>query len=192
MWGGGLDLEWLEHLDAEGNRTNIPTEKRIVGNPVGPYAGLNVCDPQPGFEYQWMLNPSRPGANPADSLAIHVIGGVVVTSEDPEFAAFKKLEGMGAGALDTSTLYKELVLVKIPEEMQARRRQENLEKNARMLRKDPADSFVAGTSALESERYSGRGPTRFALRGHQTEFTHGLDTAEVSLPDSGIVKTENE
>ncbi len=187
-----MDREWMEPLDAEGNRMNLPIEERVVGNHVGPYAGLNICDPQPGFDYQWMLNPSRPNANPSDGLAIHAIGGQVVLDGDPEFAAFKKLEGMTNSALDTSTLYKELVLVRIPEERQAQRRQENLEENARRLRRDPADVFVSGTSHLESEQYSGRGPTRFALRGHQTEFTHDRDTVEVSLPDSGIVKTENE
>lgn len=192
MLGGGADREWLEPLDYEGNRTNLPIEERVVGCHVGPYAGLNVCDPQPGFEYQWCLNPSRSGAGPADAMAIHAIGGQVVTMDDPEFAAYQKLEGMGNAPLDMSTIYKELVLVRIPSERQAQRRQENLEKNAKMLRRGPAESFVAGASAAEqSARYNERGPTRFAMRGHQTEFTHDRDTIEVSIPDSGIVRTEN-
>ena len=192
MLGGGADREWLEPLDAEGNRTDLPIEERVVGSHTGAFAGLNVCDPQPGFEYQWCLNPSRDRGGPADALAIHMIGGEVVQDGDPEFAAFKKLEGMNNAPLDTSTLYKELVLVRIPVERQEARRQENLEKNARMLRRGPAESFVAGASQSEqSARYNERGPTRFALRGHQTEFTHGQDTAEVSIPDSGIVRTEN-
>jgi len=191
MLGGGSDREWLEPLDSDGNRTNLPIEERVVGCHVGPYAGLNVVDPQPGFEYQWMLNPSRSGASPADSLRIHVIGAQVVRDEDPEFAAFQKMEGMTASPLDTSAIFKELVLVRIPSATVEKHRRENLEKNARMLRKGPAESFVSRASQLESEKYSGRGPTRFASRDHHTEFKHDRDSVEVSLPDSGIVRTEN-
>lgn len=193
MLGGGSDLEWLEPLDSEGNRRadHLPVEGQMVGCHVGVFAGLNLMNAQPGFEYQWMLNPSRSGANPADSLQIHMIGGQIVKDGDDEFAAFKVMEGMESSPLDTSTMYKELVLVRIPVERQRARMAAVQKKNARMLRKGPEESFVGRASALESERYSGRGPTRFALRDHQTEFKHDRDTAEVSLPDSGIVRTEH-
>jgi hypothetical protein len=192
MLGGGSDREWLEPLDAEGNRNpDLPIEDRVVGCHVGPYAGLNLYNPQPGFEYEWLLNPEGSLGGPAASLAIHEIGGQVVREGDPELAVFKTMEGMGASATDTSTIFKELILVRIPEERQRARMQAHLEKNNRMLRKGPEESFVGKASYLEGERYSGRGPTRFALRDHQTEFKHDRDTVEVSLPDSGIVRTEN-
>ncbi len=92
--------------------------------------------------------------------------------------------------MDTSTIFRELVLVKIPAEVQAARMLANTEKNNRMLRKGPEESFVNQASHEERERYSGSGPTRFAMRDHQTEFKHGHDTVEVSIPDSGIVRTE--
>lgn len=192
MLGGGMDREWLEPLDSEGNRNpDIPIQDRVVGCHVGPYAGLNLYNPLPGYEYEWLLNPSRSGASPADSLQIHEIGGTVVKEGDQEFAAFTVMEGMEASPMDTSTIFRELVLVRIPSEVQHARMQANLEKNNRMLRRGPEESFVGKASSLENERYSGRGPTRFALRDHQTEFKHGSDTVEVSLPDSGIVRTEN-
>jgi len=191
--GGGSDREWIEPLNAEGNRVGhgVNTELNVVGCHVGPYAGLNLVNPQPGYEYIWMLNPSRSGASPADSLQIHVVGGQVVKEADPEFAAFMAMEGMDASPLDTSTMYKELVLVRIPAEKQLKRQQDNDAKNQRMLRRGPEESFVGRASHTESERYSGRGPTRFALRDHQTQFNHDRDTVEVSLPDSGIVRTEH-
>jgi hypothetical protein len=193
MLGGGYDREWLEGLDSDGNRNpEIPIEQQVVGCHVGPYAGLNLYNAQPGFEYQWMLNPSRTGASPADSLHIHEIGGHVVGDGDPEFAAFNVMEGMEASPLDTSNMYRELVLVKIPAERQAQRRLENREKNAKMLRAGPEESFIGKASDRENDpRYQGRGPTRFAMRGHQMEFKSDRDTVEVSLPDSGIVRTEN-
>ena len=190
--GGGSNREWLEPLDSEGNRNpDIPIEDQVIGDHAGSYAGLNLFGAQPGFEYQWCLNPSRPGGGPGDSHAIHAIGGQVVKDEDPEFAAFTKMEGMEASGVDTNTIFRELCLVRIPAERQRRRMQENLEKNNRMLRKGPEESFVNRASIDERERYSGRGPTRFALRDHQTNFNHDRDTVEVSLPDSGIVRTEN-
>ena len=190
--GGGSDREWLEPLDNEGNRNpELDVEDRVVGCHTGAYAGLNVYNPQPGYDYEWLLNPSRSGGSPGDAHRIHELGGQVVKDGDPEFAAYKTMEGMEGSPLDTSTIFRELCLVRIPEEVQHRRRMENQEKNARMLRKGPEESFVNQASYDERERYSGRGPTRFALRDHQTEFKHGQDTAEVSLPDSGIVRTEN-
>ena len=56
--GGGSDREWIERLSSEGNRTNhgLPVDGEVVGCHVGPYAGLNLVNPQPGYEYIWMLN----------------------------------------------------------------------------------------------------------------------------------------
>jgi hypothetical protein len=190
--GGGSDREWLEPLDSEGNRNpEIPIEQRVIGDHVGPYAGLNLYNAQPGYEYQWCLNPARPGSGPADSLLIHEIGGQVVRDEDPEMAAFQKMEGLEATGVDTATIFRELCLVRIPAERQRQRMQENRDKNNRMLRRGPEESFVNRASYDERERYSGRGPTRFAMRDHQTTFNHDNDVVEVSLPDSGIVRTEN-
>ena len=88
-------------------------------------------------------------------------------------------------------MFRELVLVRIPAGRLQARQQANLEKNNRMLRKGPDETFVNRASSAERERYSNRGPTRYALRDHQTVFTHDHDAVEVSLPDSGIVRTEN-
>jgi hypothetical protein len=193
MLGGGMDLGWCERLDSDGNRNpHMGVEEGVVGCHVGVYAGLNLYNAQPGNEYQWMMNPSRMGSSPADSLQIHQLGGSVVQGDDPEYAAFNKMEGMQASPLDTSNIFNELVLVRIPEARMAERRRENVEKNAKMLRAGPEESFVSRASDRErDERYQGRGPTRFAMRGHQTQFNHDRDTVEVSLPDSGIVRTEN-
>jgi hypothetical protein len=192
MLGGGAELSWYEGLDSEGNRNpDLGVEDQVVGCHVGAFAGLNLYNPQPGWEYQWMNNPSREGGSPADSLAIHVLGGHVVQGGDTEFAAFNKMEGMEASPLDTSNMFRELVLVKVPQAKMHQRRMENLEKNAKMMRAGPEESFVNRASHLEGERYSDRGPTRFAMRGHQTTFNHDRDTVEVSLPDSGIVRTEH-
>ena len=194
MLGGGSQREWLEPLDSEGNRQghDLLVEGRMVGCHLGNFAGLNVVDPQPGFEYEWMMNPARDGASPSDGMRIHQVGGQVVKDGDSEFAAFKHMEGMGdSSPLDTSTIYKELVLVRIPAEKQRARLQAISDKNKRMLRKGPEESFVSNASAQESERYSGYGPTRFARSDHRTEFKHDRDVAELSLPDSGIVRTEH-
>jgi len=192
MLGGGSQREWLEPLDAEGNRRSddLPIDGQLVGCHIGDYAGLNLVNPQPGFEYEWLLNPATARNSTAASLQIHSLGGQIVSEGDPEFAAFKLMEGLESTPLDTSTMYKELVLVRIPVERQRARMAKIEEKNKKMLRRGPEESFVGRASALESERYSGRGPTRFALRSHQTDFKHDSDSVEVSLPDSGIVRTE--
>ena len=189
--GGGSDREWLESLDSEGNRNpDLPIEDRVIGSHVGPYAGLNLFNARPGFEYEWLLNPSRSGGHPADALMIHQIGGEVVKDGDQEYAAFKTMEGMQSEGVDTNTVFNELVLVRIPVEAQRQRMQKHQDANNRMLRKGPEESFVNQASHEERERYSGSGPTRFAMRDHKTEFKHGQSTVEVSIPDSGIVRTD--
>ena len=55
--GGGADREWLEPLDEVGNRepdddVEVDFEK-MIGCHTGVFSGLNVYDPQPGFEYIW-------------------------------------------------------------------------------------------------------------------------------------------
>ena len=190
--GGGSDREWLEPLDIEGNRNSeLGVEEKTIGSHVGPYSGLNVMNPQPGYEYEWLLNPSRSGGRLSDSHMIHQIGGEVVQEGDLEFAAYREMEGMQASGVDTASVFNELVLVRIPVEKQRERMQRHLDANNKMLRKGPEESFVNSASYLEGERYSDRGPTRFALRSHKTVFKHGNEEAEVSLPDSGIVRTEN-
>ena len=114
----------------------------------------------------------------------------MVKDGDPEYAIYKTLEGMQSDGVDTSTVFNELVLVRIPIEKQRERMQRHLDKNNRMLRKGPEESFVNQASPLERERYSGSGPTRFAMRDHRTEFKHGHEVAEVSIPDSGIVRSD--
>ena len=193
MLGGGSEREWLEPLDREGNRRvdNLGIADQVIGSHQGPYAGLNLVNPQPGMEYQWMLNPSRPRASHADLLAIHAVGGAIVKEDDPEFAMFQKIPSAEGTALDTQTVYRELVLVKIPESRMNERRRELQEKNARMLRRGPEETFVQGASIDEQERYHQRGPTRFRRADHRSEFQHDGRTAEISMPDSGVVKTEH-
>ena len=138
-----------------------------------------------------MMNPARPGANHADLLAIHALGATIVKDEDPEFALYQKLPSLMSGAIDTATVYKELVLVKIPESRMAERRQENLELNQRLLRRGPEEAFVGGASAEERERYQERGPTRFRRTDHRSEFKSDGTTTDISMPDSGVVRTEH-
>lgn len=189
--GGGSDREWLEPLDSEGNRNpGLDIEDRLVGSHTAEFAGLNVFNPRPGFEYAWLIDPNGHLGGTSAALAINSIGGVIVREGDDEYSASSVLQGLHATGVDTNATFNELVLIRIPVERQRQRMQEHLDKNSRMLRKGPEESFINAASYLEGERYSDRGPTRFAMRGHQTQFKHGNDTVEVSLPDSGIVRTE--
>lgn len=195
MIGAGANREWLVPLDVEGNR---PSEHHdidgtVVGSHTGPYAGLNIYNPQPGFEYQWELNPHKGGQfDPASSHRIHQLGGQIVRTEDPEFAVYQKMEG-GAdqpAPLDSNTVFNELVLVRIPSENLRRHREELDTKNQRRLRRGPEEAFVNNTGSTEAS-YTSRGPTRFRLSDHRSEFHQGGRAEEISTPDSGIVKSEN-
>ncbi len=59
MIGSGSDRKWLTPLDTQGNANpgSLGVEDDVTGCHAGAYSGLNVCNAQPGFEYQWPLNP---------------------------------------------------------------------------------------------------------------------------------------
>ncbi len=195
MIGSGEDRSWLIPLDSEGNRPTdtYDIEGNSIGCHTGPYAGLCVNNPQPGYEYQWEINPQKSGAfDPAAAHRIHQLGGQVVQAEDPEFAVYQLMQGYSAqpAPLDSATVFNELVLVRIPAESLRKEREKINETNHRKLRRGPAEAFVNQGRGQESQ-YNSQGPTRFRLSDHHSEFLQGAQVEEISTPDSGIVKSEN-
>jgi hypothetical protein len=87
MLGGGKDTSWLQPLDDEGNRRpddDIGLET-MIGCHAGAYSGLNVVNPQAGFEYKWERNTGP------DLLRARQHGGQVVHKGDQEMAAMWSL-----------------------------------------------------------------------------------------------------
>lgn len=195
MIGGGTDRNWLTPLDTSGNvnTDHMNIEENTVGCHTGAYSGLNVCNPQPGFEYQWPLNPMGQNGNfdPAAMHAIHQMGGEIVKEGDPEFAVYRQFQsGLESTPLDSNTVYRELCLVRVPTENRRRTLEKITELNLRRLRRGPEESFVNSGSQREGQ-YTSEGPTRFRLSTHHSELQTGGETREILTPDSGVVKSEN-
>ena len=187
--GGGYDRSWLAELDPYGN-TNMEAYdvyENTIGCHGGDFAGMNVCNPQPGFEYSWELNPSRPGARVADGMKIFQNKGQVVKAGDPEMAALSEMIGVEVSFLQTTAQFQELVLVRYPTEVIQARREEIDEKNKAQLRKGPAEGFINRADPLEAN-YSSGGATRFRRSDHNTTFKEGDREVEVHTPDAGIVR----
>jgi hypothetical protein len=191
QYGGQQDVEWLSVQDPEGNTNlaELDIFDHSVGCHTGDYIALNIPNPLPGFEYMWLLNPKRPNSHPSDHFAIARMQGKVLTAEDPEFAPLHLMEGVDRSFLDNAIEYRELVAVRIPEEVIRRRNEEHMEKNMALLRRGPAEDFVSRAGDLERTMYGKTGPTRFRRSDHQTEFDEGGQTKELHQPDSGIVRT---
>ena len=191
MLGGGTE-QWMTPLDPEGNAdlTQHGVYEYSVGNHEGDFIGLNVINPQPGFEYLWLHNPNRTDASMGDALAIQRLKGHIVTGEDPEYSVLDKMEGVDKQFLDTCTGFRELVLVRVPEEVIREKREREHQANMKMLQSGPAETFVEQANPLERQLYGNKGPTRFSRSTHITEFDEGGQTKELHTPDSGIVKTE--
>jgi hypothetical protein len=191
MLGGGEE-QWMTTLDPEGN-VDLSTEgvfESSIGCHTGDFIGLNVVNPLPGFEYMWLLNPNRQGAGMGDQLAIARLQGHIVSAEDPEFSALQKIEGVDKQFLDTCASFRELVLVRVPEHVIQKRREDEQQENLKMISGGPAEDFVSRMDPLERQLYGNKGPTRFSRSSHITEFDEGGQTKELHQPDSGIVKTE--
>lgn len=126
-----------------------------------------------------------------DALAISRLQGHIVTTDDPEFAVLKQLEGANENFLNTCASFRELVLVRIPVEVIRAKAELEAEANLKMVKGGPAEEFVSKAGQLESQLYGTKGPTRFRQSTHQTEFDEGGRTRELHEPDSGIVKVDD-
>ena len=179
--GGGYDLEWYSPLDEEGNTRIDGLE--TVGCHVGPYSGLNITGAQPNFEYTWINN------DPKEILRTTMRGGQPVQSDDPEFAAYHNLFDQENTAIDTSQLYKELVLIRTPIE-KVRERREREQKQAELSARGNIDSFLEGADAEERQQAQedGRGPTRFVRRDHGQFYEQDGQTEATWTPGTGIVR----
>ena len=189
--GGGYDKSWMTPLDPEGNIVdeNYDIMEHKVGCHTGKFEGLNVVNPKPGYEYMWLLNPTRAGADPGDWFAIQSRQAEIVKSEDPEFRPYHAAMGeAGPSFMDTSFQFRELVLCRIPQDVMRKEREEQVAENARQLRKGPSEEFAARATAIERELYSTRGPTRFQEPEHQTEFQADGRTVEIHKSDTGILR----
>lgn len=183
MQGGGYDREWYEPLTSEGVR-ELDIEEETIGCHTGPFAGLNVANPQPGYEYCWQKN------DPRDVLRSQLRGGEVVTGDDPEFSPYHT-EDPNQTTVDTSRLYNELVLIRTPIE-KVRAQQKEEQRRAEQMVFGGVDDFVDQASALEADYGRrggrGRGATRFSRGDHMVELDTDGKTTELRTPGSGPVR----
>ncbi len=195
MIGGGADRSWLIPLDTEGNRPSEhqDIEGDVIGCHVGMYSALNIQNPQPGFEYYWALDPARGGGR-MDQSSMNQIrqrGGEIVKDSDPEQACYRHLMSeMSPASMDGNTVYNELCLVRVREDVMRAEREELDQLNQNRLRRGPEAAFVGQRSHSESMYSGGRGPTRFRLQDHHSELQSGGHVEEIITPDPSIVKTE--
>jgi hypothetical protein len=151
----------------------------MVGCHTGEFAVLNLGNPQPGFEYVWE------SSNPRARVGISIRGGEVVTSDDPEYAALRKLSGASQG-LDTATMFGDVVLVRYPVERVRQRREAEQSQALKQLRGTEAD-FVCRADNLERS-LSPRRPSRFRRGDHHIEILGDNKVIEHWTPDKGIIE----
>lgn len=186
--GSGPDLGLFVELDPSG-RTDMSADaifEETVGDHVGDYRGLNVVNPQPGCEYVWMLDPDRGTSRNrmAELMAIQMSGGQVVQKGDPELAAFEVLAGSTVAAQEKVS-NGEVLLVRLPAETVARRREEQLARNKTNLT-GSEEKYLSGASSFEIEAGNGEA-TRFRHRKHQLLFEEGGQTTHIHTP-GGVVR----
>jgi len=182
--GGGGDREWLEPLDELGNKERDIDEEfdTMVGCHTGTFFGLNVYNPEPGFEYVWERDTQK------DKLRCIREGGRPVDANDREFAAVRHVLGAEDGApLDSLNIFNDVVLFKYPESAIRRKREQEQNKAQSMLR-GGAQSFT--DRATEAERMFAHGrSTRFARADHRNDFEDSSgNLVDQWNPDKGIIE----
>lgn len=188
---GGGSREWLTPLDPRGN---LPHESgdsvEVVGAHKGFFTGLNIVNPQAGYEYQWSLR------NPNQIMSARQRGWRTVTGDDPEMAAFRTAvygdedDTDTPTDLDTSNVFNELVLMKIPAgKLRAIRDQQKLE-SQNSLHGAGYRSFMGGVTDEEMLHIGKGEQSRFAMRGHGLEYHDDDRVYKTWTPEQGIVERE--
>ena len=190
---GGGSNEWLQELTPEGN-TQTDGYVEIRGGHRGFFTALNVGNPQPGFEYEWSVNSAR------DIQLARMKGWRQVQGDDPEMAAFR-MSVLGdhddsdqPTPLDTSDVFQDVVLMRMPSERLARIRSEQDAERTASLEGGATAAFLQGARADEIMAGQGRN-TRFTHGVHGIEHTEGGTVVNQWTPDpssrpKGIISEE--
>lgn len=166
---------------------NVSGDVDIIGVHTGTYSGLNVVNPRPGFHYQWARNDATSRMIEAQK------GGQPVQAGDEDHPAYELGivydESDTPTPLDTAQAYKDVVLMRYPEEVINELRRKDADRALNTV-SQADDSFLHGSSAAELA--SGQGQrTRFAQRRHnlQVQDESGAVVKQWT-PERGILETD--
>lgn len=172
---GGGDRGWLVPLRADGRSQQREDAVDVVGCHRGDYAGLNVANPQPGYEYQWGNN------RPQSVLGARARGWTPVRDGDPDCPAYELVDEYNDSTdtptqLDTIKPFGGLILLRTPVE-NLRRLHEDHDKESAARLQGSAEGYLQGASYEEQalgRSHEGKYlPTRFARREHGTTVQEG-------------------
>jgi hypothetical protein len=170
----------------------MPNPEDITGCHTGHYYGLNISGARPGFSYQWL------NRKPNEVAVARHKGFVLVNDGDSDSPAYMagmeeyQDESDTPTPLDTSQVFQDVVLARIPTERLRQLEDANRERSERMLRGGTA-AYVAGATPEELETDPDGRPTRFAPRqgkygSHQISFKEDNRTSDTWVPERGIVE----
>ena len=182
-FGGGKNREWLKPLTSEGHiDTEDPDLDNMIGCHTGNFIGLNVLNPQPGFEYIWERNTGQSIAR------ARMRGGQIVQADDPERAAMSKLmSSHGRTSMDSSDVYGDVILMKYPEAAIRSIRAKEQAKAQAMMRGGAAE-YAERASAIEEQMSRGM-PSRFKRRDHALQSRDsGDNVVDQWSPGGGIIR----
>lgn len=184
-----MDKAWTRPLTPEGKvDEDDPRFEDMVGCHRGAFMAYNVDSPQPGCEYVWERNKVH------DLVRVRQQGGHIVQGDDPEMSILSKMigdsdDGLSGTPLDSTDTTNELVLVRYPAAVVARKRQEERDRSERM-RRGGAQEFAERASQMERQ-YAGSGPSRFRRSDHAIDHKDDAERlVDQWTPDDGIIPRE--
>jgi len=164
MIGGGRDRADLRSYNPSGYEESDDPNK-MMGCHVGAFAGLNICNAQPGMFYAWG-DDSRKGL-----MQARIKGYQVVSHEDPELAAYHRMTTHQHQDLDSaSTGFPGVVLLRRSARDERRVRAEEQEIQDALLRSGTTEeAYLSGATAQEIQS----GGERFQRNDHRSYTTEG-------------------
>jgi hypothetical protein len=181
MLGGGRDRKDLIGWDPDQFEASTDPAK-AAGCHTGKFSGLNVQNPQPGWEYAHARD-TREGITEARLNRYQV-----VQQGDPELAAYQNDPNSPFSDTDSAAAgYPGVVFVRrSPEDSRLIRGEEQKKRDALMRGGDTEQAFLSGRSAAEESS----GGKRFISPDHRSHTTSGYDEGSEVIdswtPDRGI------
>lgn len=187
--GGGRSSFRMTPMREDGRTRkweDIDSNIDILGCHAGDSAGMNIVNPQPGFEYQWVRSDAT------SQMLERQKGGTPIAADDPEAPAYTiglTDTSDGPTPLDSGMAYKDVVLYRYPSDRMAERHKEDAARAERAVT-GAADQYLHGASPAELSTSSGA-RTRFARRDHALQMQDETGAVKRQwTPERSILENE--
>ena len=182
MYGGQENPPDLVQVHMEQEQGQLDgSPGTVIGCHTGQHEGLNVTNPQPGYEYSWAINDR------AGHTGIMTSGAQVVQANDPEYAVYQTNlhDPKHATSLDSTHTFNELVLVRTSiATVEAKRAREQAQRDSMLRGSAVEESYLGGADAEQRALEANYGESNYRIMGPEHATSNRAGGIGESAPET--------